>query len=384
MNLEEFQKKYTYDKNENFINQHCRIEIRCDICSRKRQLTRWRAEDNIKNNGQYHCASCAMKINHKENPRGEETKEKQRQGRLGEKHTEDSKKLMSKAKLAYYKTPKGIANKEMLSRLTAKGHAENKFENTKRSGWYPSKKNDCMVYYSSSYELRLCWVLDQDDKVESYETQIEYQTGNRGRCLDCLVTYKDGTKLAIEVKPHSRLSEQANIDQINDSLIHAGFQKWNFEVYTELNFGMTERELRDWADILRTDLGDFDWVEFRKEKDREKGNRHYKNKISKEKTTFYCEYCKEEHTVLSITHRKNIKKNDRFICHNENAHKPKPKKKKVNPYAVEGKKQCAECDKIRIFLEFGLDKSRSDGYATRCKECRRKIANEKYQRTKNV
>ena len=56
----------------------------------------------------------------------------------------------------------------------------------------------------------------------------------------------------------------------------------------------------------------------------------------------------------------------------------RPKKKKVNPHAASGSKECLGCKQVLSFDNFGTDKGRSDGYASKCKECRRKAANEKY------
>lgn len=64
--------------------------------------------------------------------------------------------------------------------------------------------------------------------------------------------------------------------------------------------------------------------------------------------------------------------NGRYICEKEGGFiaGSKPKKKKENPYSVDGKKECTQCKGIKPFKEFGFDKSRSDGYANRCKVCR--------------
>ena len=56
----------------------------------------------------------------------------------------------------------------------------------------------------------------------------------------------------------------------------------------------------------------------------------------------------------------------------------RPKKKKVNPYEAEGKKECLGCKQVLPYDNFGTDKGRADGYASKCKECRRVLAKEKY------
>ena len=293
---------------------------------------------------------------------------------------------MSESAKKKWASPKGKELKRKLSKLTSKKHALNKFENTKRQGWYPSNKMNKWVFYGSSYELRLCWILDHDDNVEEYETQIGYNVNGRGRCLDCLVKYKeDNDKLAIEVKPKSRLNEQASIEQIADSSAHAKQMGYKFKVYTEDDLGLSERELRKWADELRKEITGIDYVEHRMELDRKKAKKHYDSKIATDKVDVECKFCNETHKVLRKSYDDNIARNGRYICGKEGGHiaGKKPKKKKVNPYAADGKKLCTgPCGEVKPFSEFGVDKSRSDGYSSRCKECRKNASREAYNRKK--
>jgi hypothetical protein len=159
---------------------------------------------------------------------------------------------------------------------------------------------------------------------------------------------------------------------------------WEFDVYTEIHFGMTDRQIRDWADILRTKLGDFDWVEFRKGQNRKKANKHYNKCISTDKITVHCAFCGCDHEALRLTYEKNIARNKRYICEREGGFiaGSKPKKKKVNPYAGEGKKECTKCGGVKIFGDFNSDKSRSDGYSNICRECNQRKCNERYERRK--
>jgi len=55
------------------------------------------------------------------------------------------------------------------------------------------------------------------------------------------------------------------------------------------------------------------------------------------------------------------------------------KNKKINPYVDQGKKQCNRCEEVKPFEEFGVDKIKIDGRATRCKVCRAAVATAKYQ-----
>lgn len=380
MNINQFRETYKD------FTQKQKIKINCNVCQKEHCINREKAEQNILKHGFYIDRSCSMKMHHQKSPRGDDTKEKQRQGRLGKTQSSESKKKMSESKKEFYKTTEGKSLKRKLSYLTAQKHSLNKFENTKRQGWYPSEKTGKWMYYGSSYELRLCWLLDQDDYIKTYETQIGYEGQNNSRCLDFLVTDIYDIKRAIEVKPESRLNEQYNIEQIADSRIHAEKMGWSFEVYTEINLEMTAREIRTWADDYRKTITGIDYAEHRMEIDRQKGLRHYHKHIATDKVDVWCDYCKETHSPLRLTYDKNIKRNGKYICekHGGFIAGSKPKKKKENPYASEGKKQCTECTEIKLLGEFGSDKSREDGYANRCKICRAKAATKKYQEGKKL
>ena len=323
-----------------------------------------------------------MKQRHKDVEFSEERKENIGRSLKGIKRSAETREKMSVAKLEFYKTQKGLSLKKKLSHLASQAHAENKFENKNRQGWHQSGKAG-LIFYGSSYELRLCHELDADPSVKTYRTQISYQAGERGRCLDCLVTYTDGNNKSIEVKPESRLCEQANIDQINDSRKFAESQGWNFEVYTEKTFGMTNKELRDWSDVVRSNMGDFDWVAFRKELNQKKANNYYHKNIANDKVTVFCSFCQMDHTPLRLTHDKNIARNGRYICEREGGHmagsRPKPHLQKDNPHLADGNKECLKCKVILDLAEFGVDKGRRDGLSSRCKKCRAASATSKYQ-----
>jgi hypothetical protein len=373
MNIDSFNQTYASFKSRD------KIKIVCSRCSKDSRVQKHKAAENIKKNDTYVCQHCKSIECNPLRIYSDEGRKKISDANSYSR-SDETKKKMSEARLAFFQTPAGIAQKAMLSALAAKGHAENKFENSKRNGWYESKKVG-KVFYASSYELLFCVELDDRDDVQTYQTQIGYTYEGRGRCLDFLVTYTDGRKEAIEIKPLDRLAEQANVDQINDSSMNAIAEGWEFDFYTEDHFGMTATEIRDWADKFLTATGPFDFVAFRKERARARALKHYHGTIANDKVVVYCEFCKEQHTPLRKTYLKAVEKNGRFICEREggsiSGRKPKPKK--VNPYAAEGKKQClGVCGKVLEYAMFGADKSRSDGYADKCKQCRAAKAKSQY------
>lgn len=114
----------------------------------------------------------------------------------------------------------------------------------------------------------------------------------------------------------------------------------------------------------------------------ERVKKYYHSHIATDKVQVFCEYCQVTHEALRLTYDKNIARNGRYICEREGGHiaGSRPKKKKVNPYEAERKKECLGCRQVLPFSDYGTDKGRADGYAGKCKECRRVAAKEKYER----
>lgn len=378
MNIEEFEKTYKGIKARDYI------EIHCSRCDAHQKLFKHKAKNNIQKNGEYVCRRCRSI---ETNPLRVYTEEgRNRISKANSyKRSELTKQKMSLAKTEFFKTEAGLELKRKLSILTAKGHAENKYENAKRTGWHESPKAG-KVFFGSSYELLYCLELDQDDEVKTYETQIMYEIEDRGRCLDFLITYQDNSKHAVEVKPLSRINESANINQINDSALHAVKQGWLFSVITEDFFGMTCKEIRDHADKILSETTPIDWVALRKELNRKKAKKHYDTKISTDTVEVFCDYCNEIHQPLRKTYNANIKRNGEYVCERKGGaiSGKKPKKKKENPYVAEGKKQCNRCEKVKLFEEFSPDKTKTDGLSTRCKTCRAEVYKKQYQENKKT
>jgi GNAT superfamily N-acetyltransferase len=111
---------------------------------------------------------------------------------------------------------------------------------------------------------------------------------------------------------------------------------------------------------------------------------YYHRHIATDKVEVFCDYCQETHTPLRLTHDKNLARNGRYICEREGGHiaGSKPKKKKENPYAADGKKECTRCKCVKTYAEFSPDSSRRDGLCSRCKECRAAAGKASYQAAK--
>jgi len=375
MNKEEFLKLYPTQ------SQKMVVEVRCN-CGKENDILKEKALDNIEKHGDYTCASCVQTGK----KHTDETKAKISQSKLRKPFSDETKKKMSESRTKMFQTEKGIALRKKLSKYTALQNATVKLDKSKRRGIFHSTKNNKLVVYHSSYELRLCWLLEHDDNVVSYETQIFYEVEDRPRCLDFLIVHTDGSKKAIEVKPLKRMREQIHINQTNDSRTNAQTNEWGFAIYTEDDLGLRNSyEITKWADELRTLLGEENYVEFRKFRARQRAIKHYRKVIAENKVAVWCDYCEAEHTPLKLTYDKNIAAhNGEYWCESKAGSvgglKPKLHLRKENPYASEGKKKClGECQGIKLFEYFGLDKSRDDGYADRCKVCRNKKAKQVYR-----
>ena len=349
-----------------------KISISCDrkICECMEVLNKGSALRNVKKNGEFVCRKCAY------------TKEgrKKISKATSYKRSAETKAKMSASAKRKWTSEEGQRLKKNLSKKTAEQQRWSPAIQSRRHTFYPSTKAG-LIYLDSSYELRAAILLDQDDNVITYESQISFETeSGRGRRIDFLVTYKDNSQHVLEVKPHSRLGEYR--EQINDIKEYAQNQEYIFSLWTEEELGFdSPHEATKWADEFMGKLHGIDYVAIRKERRREDAKRHYQKKISSDRVEVFCDYCDDYHYPLRLTYDRNIERNGDYICERYGGHLSgtKGNKKKDNPYADEGKKQCAKCEKILSLNDFGKDKSRRDGYASRCKKCRAKVATEKYR-----
>lgn len=251
-----------------------------------------------------------------------------------------------------------------------------------RRHYHPSPKAG-VVYCCSSYELKACLILDNDDNVSFYETQIHFSVDGRKRIIDFLVAYKNGEKKIIEVKPIRRIVQFQ--EQIQDNEHYAKENGYDFEIWTEEQLGFkNDWEAKVWADGYLSKIHNLNYTKYRKDMTVKRTKKYYRKHIAQDKVEVWCNYCNATHTPLRLTHDKNIARNGRYICEKEGGHiaGQKPKKKKENPFAAENKKQCNQCQQVLPFESFGIDKTKSDGCATRCKECRAGFYREQYHERK--
>ncbi len=288
-----------------------------------------------------------------------------------------------------------LTPKQKLSYTTAQKHSTGFFHHYHIRGYFKSEKNKRPVYFGSSYELRCMFLYELDASIKSYRRHRAIIINGKARSPDLLVEYVDGGLGIIEIKPKNRLSESDVVDQINDSQLFAQQNGYFFKVWTEDDSGLkNDYAIIKWAkEYLATHQNDTKYAELQQENSRLKAKKHYDEKVSQNKVDVHCLYCSAKegteviHSVLRVNYDKNMKNNfekyGHYICEKEGGHiagsKPKTSLIKENPYAADGKKQCTGCKGIKLFEEFGLDKSRRDGYANNCKVCRAVKSKIKYQ-----
>lgn len=375
--------KLEFDKIYGSLGVKSIVAVKC-LCGRAKEIVKEKALENMEINGHYSCMSCSQKKSHAENPRNKESHQKTSDALKGIKRSDETKKKMSEAKILFYQTEEGIRNKQYLSRLAAIQNSKFNLKGFHKRGFFRSEKLQKEFYYASSYELRAIYLLDIDENVISFETQIPICVNERGRCMDILVKYKDRSKI-LEVKPACKLSDPDVINQINDIKSHALENNCEFSVWSEENSGFkTAKEILLWAEEYLFKHQNLDLASIRKKKAAQRTMNYYEKHIKNDTVAFYCEFCKKEHTALRVTYDKNIARNGRYICEKEGGKiagsKPKTSLHYFNPHAADGKKQCnGLCGQIKPITDFGIDKNKQDGHATICKECRRNKANENYR-----
>lgn len=263
-------------------------------------------------------------------------------------------------------------------------------------GWHSSPKAGD-IPFRSSYEKKAFLKLDADPEVESYvyePVDIEYfdpvSEVNRLYIVDLEVKMVDGTRKFVEVKPLNRIEQVPVATKLAAGRKYADEMGVEFEVWSEPElFGSAvynPKIIQQFTDSLRNETNP-EQDEIRWQKYRERTKRYYDKNIANDNIQVWCDFCQEDHIILAISHRKNVKKNGRYICIKENgvmigSLPNKHKNPFLNPYAPVGKKKCTFCEEIKLLEEFGTDKGRADGRANRCKECRAKINKEKYQENK--
>ena len=354
-----------------------KIDIKCCICGKLQTSTKEKVKNTIARISYYRCRSCGLKQSHADGKISTvEAKAKISKSHTGKRLSASAKSKISLAKQEYWLTEAGEERKKELSMQMSNKWMVNSPSKHHIRTYHKSPKNEKEVACASSYELKACYLLDENPLVLSYDTQVMFQKSNgRSGFIDFIVNLKCGQKLCIEIKPYKRLGEEQIKEQIAATKEFATKNEFYFEIWTENELGGSEKELTYWAKEIVSSRGNIDIIERDRQRKNATQRRYYANTLSKDKTTVFCEFCNEEHTILTMKYNDNVKKNGRYICIYENGviqgKATKGKNVKINPYAEQELKECNFCHEVLPYSMFDKDKAKSDGFYTICKLCRK-------------
>ena len=339
--------------------------------------------------------------------RGQETpqevRDKQSAALLGRTYSDEHKLNISDGRKKMLEETGGFSleHRQKLREAALRQYEKGFNPNTNhRSGWHDSSKAG-RVFHRSSYEKKAYMILDEMESVVNYKVEsirLNYwnplEKTEATFIVDIEVLFNDGTKTAIEVKPNDWLSSLVNIAKIDALKIwvekeNYGCEIWDeFALFGEENTYQKVQQFIDWIDSGASgnvENVNPDVIEMRRAKGRIRANRYYKNNLS-DKIEVFCDNCKIIHEVREVTYKQHMEKYGKYMCaslYGQIGGK-NPKKKKENPHAAEGKKQCNACKDVLEFIKFGVDKTKFDGYSTRCSKCRAEASAKKYNENKKV
>ena len=327
----------------------------------------------------------------------EETKDKQSAAMLGRVYSDEHKANISEGRKKFLSETGGftLEHRQKL-RDAALDQYERGFNPNAHHRYGHHKSAKCeKAFYRSSYEKKAFMILDEMQDVKKYEVEkikIPYwnplEKTEAIFIVDILVELHDGSRKIIEIKPISWMNSLVNASKIDALKIWSEKEGVDCEIWDEhklfgeINTYKKIQKFIDWIDSGSVgDIENFseDITNARKEKSRLKSKNFYENNLSN-KIIVFCKHCQKQHEVREITYKQHLEKYGTYKCSVENsaiggsASKPK----KENPYSIEGKKECNNCKCVKGFEEFGLDKLKSDGYATQCKICRSEKSRNNY------
>ena len=119
-----------------------------------------------------------------------------------------------------------------------------------KDGNFFSEKNQQLIHYRSSWELKVMKILEASVRVESYRFEpfsISYLfNGERcGYIPDFLVKFKDGTLLLLEIKPQNQCDDARNKAKWTAALEYAESHRITFRIWTEIMIDKLNRIGRD-------------------------------------------------------------------------------------------------------------------------------------------
>ncbi|MBU0963154.1 MAG: TnsA endonuclease N-terminal domain-containing protein [Nanoarchaeota archaeon] len=145
--------------------------------------------------------------------------------------------LKGKTMPSYIKNKLSIA---MIKRINNNGGVSPANYSKRRYGRFYSKKNNKYIRYESGYELMACKSFEKDDSIKSYDRckrVIKYYFNKyRHRYLpDYEITYNNGVKNIIEIKPNSQIKKEKNIAKFKFANSYCNKNGLKFKTLTEMS-----------------------------------------------------------------------------------------------------------------------------------------------------
>jgi len=132
---------------------------------------------------------------------------------VGSKRTEESKRKQGATRRAMFASGELKINRAAISKRITQLYLEGGFHWS--TGTYVSSKTGKTIHYRSSWELEYAQLLDMDDTVvtwqyEPFAISYEHNGETKQYLPDFLVSYDDGTKELVEVKPERLMITSMN------------------------------------------------------------------------------------------------------------------------------------------------------------------------------
>lgn len=155
---------------------------------------------------------------------------------------EAASKKLSESLKEYFKTHKNVwlgkkHKEESKQKIREKRIKRPPTKTRFKSGLYFSSKLNREIQYRSGWEMKFYKSLDLDESVLIYDVesiQIQYfYKQYRYYFPDILITYKNGTRKLVEIKPERYLSKKKNIEKFKSAQNYCINHGMIFEVWTE-------------------------------------------------------------------------------------------------------------------------------------------------------
>lgn len=168
----------------------------------------------------------------------EEARQRMSDGRKGEKN-------------AFYGKKHTRQTREKLSRDKADQWLDGKYNGVNpnsryKRGWHSSQKTGRQHYYRSGTEKQFFELLDSAEDIVDYISEpfrilyrVEYETNNRNYIPDLLITYKNGTKKLVEIKPKYLCETKKNQAKFAAAKAYCDNCGILYEVWTEDNLKLS-------------------------------------------------------------------------------------------------------------------------------------------------